>query len=126
LGVNGSYTHYKTTDIPYAWYKPAVEFGFSGRYEFVNKIVINAKASYFGPVWAAIPVAGNSRSTAKYTFESQKIKGWTDISLGAEYKFNKALSFWLNVNNLTNSKYYRWYNYRSYGINILGGLSYSF
>jgi outer membrane receptor protein involved in Fe transport len=36
------------------------------------------------------------------------------------------LSFWLNFNNLTNNKYYRWNNYRSYGINLLGGVSYSF
>jgi outer membrane autotransporter protein len=79
-------------------------------------------------VWALVPVSGNEKllENPGYTFEAQKIKGWTDMNLGAEYRFNKALSFWLNVNNLTNSKYYRWNNYRSYGINLLGGVSYSF
>lgn len=128
LALNGTYNHYKTIDQEYAWYKPAYEFDFSGRYDMQNKIVISAKAVFTGPVWALVPkvdpdIDGHSVS---YIYETTKIKGWMDINLGAEYRFTKALSFWLNFNNLTNSKYYRWNNYRSYGINLLGGVSYSF
>lgn len=128
LGLNGTYTHYKKGEQEYAWYKPAYEFEFTGRYDIQNKIVITAKAIINGSVWAAVPIKPTYRILArdKYIFEAQKIKGWTDINLGAEYRFNKALSFWINFNNLTNNKYYRWNNYRSYGFNLLGGLSYSF
>jgi hypothetical protein len=127
LAVNGAYNHYKTLDQQYAWYKPAYEFGFSGRYDLQNKIVITAKANVNGPVWAQVPVQVEYIMPGpKYIMEAQQLKGWTDISLGAEYRFNKALSFWLNFNNITNSKYYRWNNYRSYGFNLLGGVSYSF
>lgn len=127
LGLTGAYNHYKTSGQQYAWYKPAYEIEFSGRYDIQSKITVTAKATVNGPVWAQTPksvetfIGGNN-----YIFESQKLKGWTDINLGAEYRFTKALSFWLNINNLTNAKYYRWYNYRSYGINVLGGASYSF
>ena len=128
LALNGAYNYYKTGKQEYAWYKPAYELEFTGRYDIQQKIVLTAKAIINGPVWALVPVPGNEKllENPAYTFEAQKIKGWTDINLGAEYRFNKALSFWLNVNNLTNSKYYRWNNYRSYGINLLGGVSYSF
>ncbi len=128
LSVTGAYNHYKTNEQEYAWYKPAYEFEFSGRYDMQNKIVITAKATVNGPVWALAPTEAViiDGSEPEFTFEPEKLKGWTDINLGAEYRFNKALSFWLNFNNLTNSKYYRWYNYRSYGINLLGGVSYAF
>ncbi len=128
LALNGTYTHYKTNQ-QYAWYKPAYELEFNGRYDMQNKIVITLKAVFNGPVWAAVPVRDplyQGLGTAPYIFDAQKLKGWADLSLGAEYRFTKALSFWLNFNNLTNNKYYRWNNYRAYGINLLGGVSYSF
>ncbi len=126
LALNGTYTHYKTNE-EYAWYKPAYQFEFTGRYDIQSKIVITARATVNGPVWALVPLAIPALITeTPYILEAQKLKGWADISLGAEYRFTKALSFWLNFNNLTNNKYYRWNNYRSYGINLLGGVSYSF
>jgi len=128
LALSGTYTHYKTNE-QYAWYKPAYEFVFTGRYDMQNKIVITAKAVVNGPVWALVPVRDpliDGTGAQPYIFEAQKLKGWADINLGAEYRFTKALSFWLNFNNLTNNKYYRWNNYRSYGINLLAGVSYSF
>jgi hypothetical protein len=129
LALTGEYNHYKTDEQEYAWYKPAYKFGFSGRYDIQKKIVISAKATVTGKVWALVPVPdpnSDAIGDSPYILEAQEIKGWTDINLGAEYRFNKALSFWLNFNNITNSKYYRWNNYRSYGINIMGGASYSF
>jgi len=129
LGLTGTYTHYKTGDQEYAWYKPAYEFEFSGRYDIQNKIVVTAKAVINGPVWALVPSADplyDGIGKVPYIFTPEKIEGWTDLNLGAEYRFNKALSFWMNFNNLANKKYYRWYNYRSYGINIMAGVSYSF
>lgn len=126
LALNGTYTHYKTNE-QYAWYKPAYQFEFTGRYDIQSKIVITAKATVNGPVWALVPLKIPALITeTPYILEARKLKGWADISLGAEYRFTKALSFWLNFNNLTNNKYYRWNNYRSYGINLLGGVSYSF
>jgi len=128
MGLTGTYNFYNTRNQEYAWYKPAFQFEFNGRYDIQNKIVVTAKALVNGQVWALVPVENPEIDglAKSYVLEAQKIKGWTDINLGAEYRFNKALSFWLNFNNITNSKYYRWNNYRSYGFNLLGGVSYSF
>jgi len=128
LALNGTYAHYKTNQ-EHAWYKPSYEFEFNGRYDIQSKIAITMKAVVTGPVWASVPVTdplSDGIGPQPYIFESQKLKGWGDINLGLEYRFTKALSAWLNFNNLTNSKYYRWNNYRSYGINVLGGVSYTF
>jgi len=128
LALDGTYTHYKTNE-EHAWYKPSYEIGFAGRYDMQNKIVITSKAVVSGPVWASVPVPDPSSDgigPKSYVFESQQLKGWVDINLGVEYRFTKALSFWLNFNNLANQKYYRWCNYRVYGINLLGGASFTF
>ncbi len=129
LALKGTYTHYKKGKQQYAWYKPAYELEFSGRYDIQNKIVVTAKAVFNGQVWASVPSADplyDGIGKAPYIFTPEKLKGWADLNLGAEYRFTKALSFWVNFNNLANQKYYRYYNYRSYGINIMGGVSYSF
>ena len=128
LALAGTYTHFKTNQQQYAWYKPDYEIEFSGRYDIQNKIVITVKAIFNGPVWALSQETDSitGRIVKPYGLEPTRLKGWADINLGAEYRFTKALSFWINFNNLANNKYYRWNNYRSYGINLLGGVSYSF
>ena len=54
------------------------------------------------------------------------MKGYTDINLGVEYRYTKVLSGFVNISNLTGSRYYRWYNYPNYRFQIMGGVSYSF
>ncbi len=128
LALNGTYTHYKTLRQQYAWYKPAYEVEFTARYDIQSKIVVTAKAVFNGPVWALAPKTDSitGETIKPYIMAATELKGWADLNLGAEYRFTKALSFWINFNNLANSKYYRWNNYRSYGFNLMGGVSYSF
>ena len=52
--------------------------------------------------------------------------GGTDISVGTEYVITKKWSAWLNLNNILNNKYQRWYNYPVYGFNVLIGAIYKF
>jgi len=51
-----------------------------------------------------------------------KLGGGTDLSAGVEFAINKKLSAWLDVNNIFNNKYQRWYNYPVYGLNVLAGV----
>lgn len=128
LAVTGTYAHYKTNQ-EYAWYKPAYEFELTGRYDMQSKIILTTKVVVNGPVWGLTPTSDplfDGVGEPTYILTPEKLKGWTDVNLGVEYRFTKALSFWININNLTNNKYYRWVNYRMYGINLLGGVSYSF
>jgi hypothetical protein len=54
------------------------------------------------------------------------LKSYVDMGFGAEYLPMKKLSFFLNFNNLLNSKYERWQGYQAYGINIYGGVRLKF
>ena len=62
----------------------------------------------------------------KKPLDYKTIKGYVDISFGVDYRYSKVLSVFLNLNNITASKYSRWYNYPSYTFGAMAGLSYSF
>lgn len=54
------------------------------------------------------------------------VKGFVDLGAGANYKINKKFSAFAKVNNLLNSNYSRYLYYETIGLNIFGGISYSF
>ena len=49
-----------------------------------------------------------------------------DLNAGVEFKVAKQLNVWLQANNLIDNKYQRWRNYEVFGLNILGGIKYTF
>ena len=55
-----------------------------------------------------------------------KLAAATDLNLGAELGVSKQLNIWLQMNNLFNNTYQRWYQYPVFGFNVMGGVVYSF
>jgi outer membrane receptor protein involved in Fe transport len=56
----------------------------------------------------------------------RKLKGYVDLNLGAEYRYNKRLGMFLDINNIAATRYFRYVNYPVYRLNVLAGVSYSF
>ena len=55
-----------------------------------------------------------------------ELPSYIDANLSVEYFYSPLFSAFLNINNITNSKYSKWHNYPTQGINIMGGFSYRF
>lgn len=55
-----------------------------------------------------------------------KLGGGADLSAGVEFAINKRFSAWIDVNNIFNNKYQRWYQYPVYGFNVLAGATFKF
>ncbi len=53
-------------------------------------------------------------------------KGAFDLNLGAELTIVPKLNLWIQANNLLNNKYQRWDQYQVVGLNLMGGVVYSF
>lgn len=49
-----------------------------------------------------------------------------DLNIGADYNFKENFVFWVRLNNITSQQYQRWYNYPSYGFNVVGGVGLKF
>ena len=109
--VIGDYNYYRLQNNAYAWEQPAFKGTFRANYIWKNKISVTLDLYGLTGSHALLP----ENQTAN-------IKGTADLNLGAEYLFNKHLSFFVMLNNMANIKYQPWYNYPGYGINgMIGG-----
>lgn len=101
-------------------FRPDFKFSANGYYTISEKIYFNAQLNYVTPrYYISYGAPGNS-------YEYKTIKGFFDANIGVDYRYTKVMSVFLKVNNLTASKYSRWYNYPSYGFGVMGGVSYAF
>lgn len=116
--LSGNYYVYNMDTELFPWHKPTYDVSLSGNYNIQDKIFLKAAFVSYGssnaPIWE-----NGVQSSAK-------INAWVDVNFGVEYKYRKKLGIFLNFNNITAARYYRWYNYPSYKFNIMGGLSYVF
>ncbi|GAC1527444.1 MAG: hypothetical protein NVS3B15_04280 [Sediminibacterium sp.] len=58
--------------------------------------------------------------------QSFKLDPAADLNAGMEFTVMPRLNLWLQLNNLLNNKYQRWNQYEVLGLNVLGGVVYSF
>jgi predicted negative regulator of RcsB-dependent stress response len=56
------------------------------------------------------------------TAYSKTLAGAIDVNIGVNYFINKKWNMYIDVNNLFNNSYRRWYGYENFGINIQFGL----
>ncbi|KAF5073992.1 hypothetical protein DSECCO2_185930 [anaerobic digester metagenome] len=101
------------------WHKPATTLGAEAYYNIGNKIIARASVAASGKQYARLEDEDGD-------VRAYQIKGYTDVSLGLEYRYTRQLSAFLNLNNVTGVRAYKWYNYPGYRFNLLGGIAYSF
>ncbi len=125
LTLHGNYYNYSMLEEEYAWLKPNYVIGIAGVYDLANKIIARLNISVIGTrkTYSLKPVDGITATEGKYIYD---LKPYVDANLGIEYRYNKRLSAFLNLNNITAKKYQQWTNYPVYSFNLLGGVTYSF
>jgi hypothetical protein len=118
LLLGGSYYKYTMDNELKAWHKPRFDAYIDMVYNIQNKFIISANITGRSDIWAK-----DYSSTSVF---ARNINGFVDASLGFEYRYSKILAAFININNLTASRYYLWNRYPSYGFNAMIGASYSF
>lgn len=103
-----------------AWYRPAWEVRFNGKYVYNNKMAFNLNCNLQFSRMALVPDFETNVLTP------QKMKPLIDIGLGFEYYFSKRFTAFANINNVACQNYAKYYDFRSYGLNVLLGITYSF
>ena len=69
----------------------------------------------------------NERTGYNYTDKKEvKLNAMVDANFAIDYRYNKHVSAFLNINNFANNQYQRWLNYNVYGFNVLGGMTFTF
>ena len=108
------------------WNLPPYRITLGGRYTFRDKLIVKAEALFLGarPAYrAAEPVLAGETPLASTRTE---LDGFMDLYLGLEYRYTKRLSVFLDMSNLSASKYERWFRHPVQRGLILGGATYAF
>ncbi|WP_417431565.1 TonB-dependent receptor [Halpernia sp.] len=123
---------YKLDQLDEVFNKPLVQATFGAKYSMLNKklnfgfkgiFVTDRTSNSFeiSPDNVAFPTA--YVSTEK---RNEKVGGYADLNLSAEYKIHKNFSIFALGNNLLNTKYQTFNGYKVLGAQITGGVKITF
>lgn len=103
-----------------AWYKPNFRVSSNARLSFNKKLLFDAEFVLNGDS------NGLTYEGATLDRKITTVKSYVDLSLGAEYQLKDKIGIFLRANNLFGKEYQRYLYYPNLGLNVLGGLNYSF
>jgi hypothetical protein len=109
---------YQKTKELAAWGLPSLDVNIGAKYTIINDPKTNTVAS----VKAGLFVQ-NGVNFINKDKQPDRLNGLFDLSLGGELFFSKNVGVFFDANNLLNLKRERWYNYPTFGLNILGGVT---
>jgi hypothetical protein len=126
FGVNLDYYNYTSSSFDKnkytnstsnkSYHRPNFVGTLSGTYNLYKKIFFNADIYYL------------SGLTGKNFISDKEVKlnSIVDANLKVNYKFSNVFSAFLELNNILSQKYQRYLYYPVKGINVIGGIAYSF
>lgn len=114
-GVSGDFYNFNNGILEHVWHEPAVKIKGEFTAEPLPKLTVTAYLALLGGIYA---LDNNHNSIL--------LNPIFDIGGNAEYQIIPRLSAFIQINNLLNNTYQRWYGYQAYGINIYGGLRLKF
>ncbi|TKG95991.1 hypothetical protein EYV94_06795 [Puteibacter caeruleilacunae] len=127
--MKGNYYNYDLDNYDNAWQLPDFDFTFTSTIRYSDQLTFNADLLLEGGRDAAIYSFPESttESTALPVMENSfSLDPVIDLSIGANYKYNKSWSFWGRMNNILFQRPERWLGYQEQSFNLLLGASYSF
>lgn len=121
---NMNYRSFDPTTEVKAWHQPRFKTALGARYDLRDKIVLKMGVEYASKRWARVYDAAEGEEVA-FGIYGKELEGYFDLSLGVEYRYNRRVSAYLNVNNILNQNYEVWHRYPVQGINVLAGFTWS-
>lgn len=120
-------TQYDTDIQLEAWNLPPYQVSIGAMYSLQEKLIAKVEAQFLGARKAGYYLDPTDPSRSLPISPTTKdLDGFLDLYLGLEYRYTKRLSVFLDVSNLSASKYERWYRYPVQRGLVLGGATYSF
>ncbi len=123
LKIDGlvEYNKYIPTYQEFAWNLPELKISLRANYNLFDKLYIKADVGI--EAFRKSPVYLYNPADDDIVVDLGTI---VDGNLHLEYRYNKRISAFLQFNNIGAQKYFRWYNYRVQGFQVLGGATFSF
>jgi outer membrane receptor protein involved in Fe transport len=129
IGV-ANINQYTLSKFAYAWNKPGWDAKLGLKYNLRDKIIAGMEISAEGKRHEItngdfVPPTGPSVPAYVDPRVELLLPVHVNLNLSTEYRYSKILSFWIKLNNITNSRYYEWAFYPSQGLMFMLGIKYS-
>jgi hypothetical protein len=115
IGLGADLYNFMTKTYKHVWHEPAIKLNADIMAKPVEELIIKGYVSIMDEIYAV--KKGNA---------AEKLNAIADIGVGGEYSIIPRLSAFLQINNILNNKYQRWYGYNSFGLNAYGGIRLKF
>lgn len=116
LGLQATYNHFDPKTAEKAWQLPELEANLNLSYRTTNNKFQFRSDIYF---MNGIPFLNDD-------LESDRLNTLFDLSFGIDYMITKNIGLFAMANNLASIRWQRWFNYPTFGINALGGITLKF
>jgi hypothetical protein len=116
VGLSAGYNYFNPTTQEKAWHIPELDGNLSMTYRTNDKKLAFKTEIYY---MNGINVLGKDNT-------AQKLNTLFDLSFGLDYQFTKNIGAFIHANNLASNRWQRWFDYPTFGINVLGGVSIRF
>jgi len=114
--IRGDYFTYDTDVLLDAWHRPTYRVSSQARYNFYEKITLEA----------GFVAQGGMKTFDPGSNTIKNLDAALDVSMKARYFISKQVSAFLHGNNLLSNKYPLYQSYTSRGAQVLLGVSWSF
>lgn len=114
--VRMDYYTYTPDELQEVWHRPAYRMSANAYYNVYDKILLKAD----------LIVQGGMKALDQPTQEVIKLDGAFDLNARAEYLFSDSFSFFVQLNNIVSNEYPVYYHYPVRGMQVLGGITWSF
>lgn len=124
-----NFEDYKPAAETQSWFKPQMRLSSDLSYVINKKVTLNASVAIQDDSKAKIYTAAPANPYFTPDPNTEKVvtvKGFVDLGAGVSYKINNKFSAFARANNLLNTSYSRYLHYEVIGLNVFGGISYSF
>jgi hypothetical protein len=114
--ARGDFFTYTAGDLPEVWHRPTYRLSASAFYNVFDKILLKAD----------LIAQGGMKALDQETLEEVTLDNAFDLNARAEYLFSNSFSFFVQLNNIVSNEYPMYYHYPVRGMQVLGGITWSF
>lgn len=115
-----------------AWYLPKMRLAANARFNISDKVYIDGELLFQGQTYGLIRDPNIDLSGYAFTELSEAgqrrvtIPAFADLSAGAEYRATDRIGIYVRLNNMLGTQYERYLFYPRLGLNVIGGVNFSF
>lgn len=120
-GIGRLYS-YSLLNNTYAWNLPQWQAIARGSYNLFDKFLVNLDLNFEGGRKALV-YALEDDVTVENNQMAKSLGLIADINLGLEYRYNKRISAFIQMNNIASQRYNRWYNHPVQIFQFMGGIT---